>query len=309
MNQRHRPLRIFSVVWGDRHIDWFEKGLMTSMCWPRNEASIQHAVWMIFTMPSEMDRLKGIVSRVLPTDQIELIPLPGLLQGALPTAASFLFRALMSGMHECLSDGSQFLMAPPDTIFSEGSIPALLETGESFGSCVAVAHPRVHPSILDSLATAKAPISGAQMVSLSFQQEHLHRTWSDCEAGKQMVNSYVSGVSWRRLESNLIAVSHRLPTVYLANFVSEDLNYFMHPKRGQPQNFGNWDHQWPSELTNAGRQRVIGSSDAAFIVELTAPLDNIPPLRNANPFDPTAFCRQEPHNISNLNPLVIFRPE
>lgn len=308
LDSMKRPLRIFSVVWGENHINWFEKGLMTSLCWPKNREALQHAVWMIYTMPSEVGRLKDIASRAIPSDQIECIALPSIIQGALPTAQTFLFRALVSAMHECLSDGSQFLMAPPDTLFSEDSIPTLIEAGEPQGTCIAVAHPRVHPSILSHL-TEKEPMHGARMVSLSFQSEHLHRTWSDCEVGKAMVNSYVSGVSWRRFGSNLIAVAHRLPTVYLANFVAEDLNFFLHPKRGQPQNFGYWDHQWPSELTNHGRQRIIGSSDAAFIVELTAPLDNIPPLRNANPFDPSAFSRQEPHNIANLNTTVIFRPE
>ncbi len=303
-----RPLRIFTVLWGDQHFDWFEKGLVRSLAWPKNKAALQHAIWMIYTMPNEMQRAAEIAARVIPNDQIECISLLTLLQGGLPTAPTFLFRALMASMHECLSDGSQFLMAPPDTVFSDGSIPSLIESGQSAGSCIAVAHPRVHPSILNHIAENE-PATGAHMISLSFSPEHLHRTWSESEVGREMVNSYISGVSWRRLSSGMIAVTHRLPTVYLANFVSSDLNFFMHPKHNQPHNFGFWDHQWPSELTNHGRQRVIGSSDAACIVELTEPTNNIPPLRNANPFDPSAFCRQEPHNIANLNPLVIFRPE
>ncbi len=303
-----RPLRIFTVCWGEKHTDWFERGLVRSLGWPKNREAIQGAIWMIFSMPSEIGRVKEIASRVLPATQIECISLPQILQGSMPTAHSFLFRALMATMHECLADGSQFLMAPPDTVFSEGSIPTLIETGAPVGTCIAVAHPRVHPSFLDHVVE-KEDMHGSAMVKIAFQPEHLHRTWVDAEVGREMVNSYVAGVSWRKLSSHMIAVSHRLPTVYLANFTPADLNFFMHPKQGQPQSFGFWDHQWPSELTNSGRQRVIGSSDAACVVEITEPTNNIPPVRHANPFDPSAFCRQEPHNLSNLNTLVIFRPE
>ncbi len=301
------PLRIFTVLWGDQHFEWFEKGLVRSLAWPKNKEALQHAIWMIYTMPNEMARAAEIASKVVPPDQIECISLLTLLKGGMPTAPTFLFLSLMASMHECLSDGSQFLMAPPDTVFSDGSIPSLLSAGQPTGSCVAVAHPRVHPSVL-SCVLENQPMTGAEMVSLSFQPEHLHRTWSEAEVGREMVNSYISGVSWKRMSSGLIAVTHRLPTVYLANLTSPDLNFFMHPKNGHPHNFGYWDHQWPSELTNTGRQRVIGSSDAAFIVELTESTNNIPPLRNANPFDPSAFCRQEPHNLHNLNALVIFSP-
>ena len=303
-----RPLRIFTAVWGQQHLEWFENGLVRSLGWPQNKASIQHAVWSIFAMPSDMDRAKEIASRILPADKIETHNLISLLQGSLPTAQSFLFRALMSAMHECLGDGSQFLMAPPDTVFSEGSIQTLIEVGHPQGTCVAVAHPRVHPSLLTEI-NDKEPLAGGHMCRLSFLQENLHRTWVDAEVGREMVNSYIAGVSWRRINPSIIAVSHRLPTVYLANFTAADLTYFMHPKRGRPQSFGYWDHDWPSELTNHGRQRVIGSSDAAFVVEITKPQDNIPPVRHANEFDPTAFCRQESHNLHNLNALVIFRPE
>ncbi len=303
-----RPLRIFTVVWGEAHLNWFEKGLVRSMGWPKNRAVIQHAIWMIFTMPSEIGRVKEIAGRILPADQISCIPLMHVLNGALPTAHNFLFNALTATMHSCVAENAQFLMAPPDTVFSEGSIPTLIEMGDPTSTCIAVAHPRVHPSILNHVSE-KEPVTGAGITRLAFDPEHLHRTWSDAEVGREMVNSYSGGVSWRRLASNLIACSHRLPTVYLANFYASDINFFMHPKHGRPQSFGHWDHEWPSELTNHGRQRIVGSSDAACIVELTDPENNIPPVRYANPFDPTAFARAEPHNIANLNPLVIFRPE
>ncbi len=300
-----KPLRIYTVVWGDVCLNYMEKGLITSLCWPKNKAALQHAVYSIYTMPSEIERVTEIAARLLPRDKIECKSLLDLLGGAMPTGQAFLFRALINEMHECLSGGDQFLMAPPDTIFSEGSIDTLLAEGEPSGRCVAVAHPRVHPSILDHI-TERDPVSGDQFVSHTFK--NLHRTWSDAEIGRDMVNSYTGGVSWRKLPNGMISVCHRLPTIYLANLQATDLTFFTHPKPGVQQSFGYWDHQWPSELTNCGRQRLIGSSDAAFIVELTEPDENIPMVRPANPWDPTAFSRSEPHNLASFNSAVIFRP-
>lgn len=301
-----RPLRIHTVCWGALHFDWLERALFKSMSWEKNRAAIQHAIWMFYTMPGDQLRAEELLSGILPKDQIQVLSLLSLIakSKALPDPQNFLFHGLLTTMHECLADGSQMLMAPPDTIFGEGSVQGLLELAEQPDTCVAVPHPRVLPSILDDV---NGPVSNADLVSLV--GKHAHQAWSEADASRDLVNSYVGGLSWRRLSSGLIAVTHHLPTVYVANFRPEDLTFFLTPPNNMAPRFGLYDWEWPGIcLTPNGRQRTVGSSDVAMILEITNPDTNVPSLRPANPFHIDAFCKMKPHNIHNRQNVTIFRP-
>lgn len=235
--------------------------------------------------------------------------MPQTVQAHSPEMGAILLNGLLHTMSLCLKEGSQLLTAPPDTIFGDGTVPNLLHIGNQDGTCVAVAHPRVSPSIFAQFKKGQ-PFSNPQLVTAAWK--HLHKAMSEGEAGLQRSNSFVGGISWRKLPSDnsLVSVQHRLPTCYLASFTPGDITFFQQPHDGLPPTYGTWDHGWPGQcLIPQQRQRYVGSSDACFIIELTDEDKNVPPLMNGNPYEPDAFWRTEPHNAHNRQQCVIFRGE
>ena len=285
-------LSLLTVMWGDYHIGLFEQACFRSLMWPKNKEALkrQQAHWTIFTDSKKYsERLEKLfegsgVSLVV-RDESELRDRIDPIQAA-----------LIWQIEKCLYHENRLLLAPPDTVFGDGSVQALLEIGADKGSCVVVPHPRVHPALLTELDEGT---SNADLVYLAWQ--HLHRSWKDAESGCERQNSYIGGVSWRRLDADTMAITHRLPTVYLADFTAEDLEYFK-----TRISFGAYDHEWPGDiLLPRERQRFVGSSDGAFIVEITEELKNVPPFNPSHPRE--GFWKNHAHNRINRGIVSIFR--
>ena len=189
-------------------------------------------------------------------------------------------------------------VAPPDTIFGNGTIAAICDVGRLPGICVAVPHVRVNAGALPALAGREW--SNSELVDFAWQ--NLHRTWSDADARLGNTNSYLGGVSWHQLRKGLYAVTHRLPTCYLANIDASDVEWF-----GRQWETGTYDHTWPATLVKKQRQRVIASSDAAFIAELTRENENIPICQPTDPNEPDKFWRDLEHNFVARSQVTIFR--
>lgn len=283
---------------------WFERACLKSLCWPKNKASIQNATWCIFTKVADEPKVRELAGRA-GCSHIQIAYIPDSIQGNSPQMGAILLQCLFQMIDLCLKDGSQMLTAPPDTIFSEGTIEAMLRVGAFGHSCVAVPHPRVSPSIFGQIKDQ--PLSGAELVSLTLK--HGHKAWSEAEIGHERQSSFVGGIAWQKIGDKLYAVQHRLPTIYLANFIASDYAFFQKPHDGLNPTYGAWDHVWPSELIKTERQRTIGSSDAAFILEVTKDDLNIPPQAGINPHEPDSFWRSEHHNSINRQFCYIMRSE
>ncbi len=303
-----RPLRIFTVAYGQQHLMWMRTALVRSLSWPQNKAALQHAKWTIFGDLENTQEVFEMATQVLPFHQIELRT------KIMDKGQVDLLACMMWMMRMCALDKAQMLMAPPDTIFADGTINTLLEYGEQQDTCVAVPHPRVLPSIIHDLTFE--PISNAKLVTLALDK-HVHSTWSTANQDLAVNGTHVGGVSWQKVGDHVWALQHRLPTVYLANFTEGDRKFFSKPWKGIPPQFGMWDHEWPGvellgpeppEVSNQ-RMRMIGCSDAAFIMELTEPWKNIPTQRMINPDERDAFHRDEYHNKINRQYVSCFRGE
>lgn len=297
-------LRIMTAVWGDNHLGWFERSCVQSLTWPENRKALKEAVWTIFTKPEDVEKAVGLAAKV-GVRKIEYVELPQRVQGNSPEMGAHLLSCLNYMMAVCIKDEAKLLMAPPDTIFSEGTINSLLVSGRQKGTCVAVPHPRVNPSIFGQIKST--PLSGADLTSLAMA--HGHRAWLEAEMGHPTQNSYVGGIAWQRLSSKIISVQHRLPTIYLAEFVPSDIEFYRKPHDNLAPTFGYWDHTWPSELISQGRWRMVGSSDAACILEVTKNDLNVPPPHPMDPSEPDAYWRKMPHNLLNKQYLYIMREE
>lgn len=295
-------LRIFTVVWGKTHLDWFERSCIRSLSWPENRRAIKDATWTLFTKAADLERARDLAVKT-GVENLEFAEILDGVEGNSPMMGKVLLECLLQMMSTSINDHSKVLMAPPDTIFGEGTIPALIAAGKQKGTCVAVPHPRVSPSIFGGIKDSA--LSGADLVSLALK--HGHRAWTEAEDGHERQNSFVGGISWRRLGPKIIGVTHRLPTVYLAEFQPSDLSFFRQPHDNLPPTFGCYDHVWPSELIQQQRQRVIGSSDAACVLEVTKEDLNVPPIYPTNSHEPDAFYRNQHHNIINRQYLYIMR--
>lgn len=287
-------MRLFTLCWGEPYCGWFEQALVRSLCWPRNLAAIREyaAEWNVYTRDQDRDRLRAIAERVgVP---IQFHPF-----GMANSSGETLQPCLFDHMRNCVQTGHAMFVAPPDTVFGDGSIDAICQIGAVPGVCVAVPHVRVNSGCLTKLGGVEW--SNPRLVDLAF--ENLHATWAGAEATLPNTNSFLGGVSWRRLRQGLYAVSHRLPTCYLANVDASDVSWF-----SRQWETGTYDHTWPAKIVKEGqRQRTIASSDAAFIIELTREHENIPPLQPNDPNEPDKFWRDLEHNYVNRNVVSIFR--
>lgn len=284
-----KDFQILSVFWGDKHVEWFEKATLNSLAFPQNKEALLNATWNIFTEEKYFERIDEIVNQKVKLKKLNIIDIKKLYD-----RIDILHSGLIWQMHKCFELKEKMLLAPPDTIFGDGTISNLLKIGWEPGSCVVVAHPRVLPIILGEIYQ-----SNESLVSASIK--HFHKSWSDAEVGHPRQNGFIGGVSWQYLDKETISVCHRLPTVYLADFQEQDLKYFEN-RIG----FGSYDHEWPSDhLINQERMRFVGSSDACFICEITDAGANIPPVQLNQ--DPNKFWRNVLHNKIDSQFRAIFR--
>lgn len=287
-------LELLTVVYGQAHIERFVKGTLRSMAWKKNRASLYRhkAKWNIFTDDASYLTLHKLTDAFLPELNVQ-IQSTAELRGFTDPVQS----ALVGQIKQCLANKSKMLMCPPDTIFGDGSIENLVNLSYEPETCLAVAHARVLPSILTNDLSFSQ--SNPELVSLAWQ--HLHRSWSEARVGCENQHSYVGGVAWTEVSPGLIQVQHRLPTVYLAQFTPEDLQYFECVISS-----GHYDHKWPADiLYPRGRFRYLGSSDFAFMVEITEAEKNVPPYQlDANPYD---FWQKNTHNEINKQISITFR--
>ena len=310
------PLRIYTALWGNRYIDLFEKTILKSLSWPRNKESIllEDYTWSFYTNKEDKEKISNLMKAagflnlefrqiMVPTiekyDQTSLI-VTGYKEEKIdnnhPHMGLILLKCFTTEIEECLKQNAKLLLAPPDSIFGDGTIHGILSCGSIDHSCVSVPHPRVVDSIFNDLK----PLTNSELVSLSFK--HLHKTWEEANVDLPMVNSYVGGVQWKKIKDDLYRVSHRLPTPYLLHFKPHDLDFFK-----QQICFGTIDHTWPTNLFGEERIRFVGSSDLAFIVEVTARCQNIPPKYPIAPNEPDRFWRNAYHNQIYRQVYMVFR--
>lgn len=284
-------IQALTVFWGQKHLELWKRGCLKSLALPANAAALKdlNVTWNIFCEPKFFDEAVKAIEEVKLEVNYNLEPFE-----KLRDRTDYLLSGTIWQIERCIEKDEPMLLLPSDTIWGDGSIYALASVGEEKKSVVFVPHPRVHPSILEESFG-----SNAQMVSLSWK--HLHRSWTEAMRGHPRQNSFVGGTAWDEIGPGVMAVTHRLPTPYFANFTPDDLDYFK-----LQVGYGVWDHSWPGErLIKQGRGRFIGSSDAVFMAEITEKDKNIPPVVRGQ--DPGEFWKKDPHNEFNRQITAIWR--
>lgn len=280
------------------------------MAQPKNRDALSDSTFVVVTKPEHKERVDVALNKSgIKIRDVEYLMLGPDFEKNPHAAGAYLKHAFVNELSRALTYNGQILITPPDTIWGDGSVPNLIEIGQHRDSVVFAAHVRVLPEILNLINFSAQnrfgpePVSNAKLVGLAMK--HLHKTWEQSQFGLEQINSYIGGVLWRYLDENLYAVTHRLPTPYLINPTPEDITYF-----NAQIHFGVLDHSWPAAcLIETERQRYVGSSDCAFMVELTDAEANIPPTSFYREDEPDQFWRNSAHNKINRMFTVIFRGE
>jgi hypothetical protein len=279
-------VRLSTLVFGEKFLGLFRKSVR-SLSWPKNKEALKGAVWSIHT-----DREEEAREIVEPLGlEVEINPVPS---GGVGVK---LLSSLILDMDKCLG-GDALLTAQPDTIFGDGTIKTLVEVGSEGINAISVSHPRV---VAETFPDLSGPTSNARLVGLAF--EHLHPGWQLANMRGDENNCFKGGVAWREIDQDLYAVTVRIPTTYFVRPRSADVEFLKTCKEG------GWDHTWPAQLVEEQRHRLIGSSDAAFMVELTELKRNGALPRAARIDEPDAYKFNLDHHRTNRNSLVIWRAE
>lgn len=283
-------LRIFTLVSGEPYQTWMQNGLVESLSWPRNKSAIRHAQWHIYTTEESHDRVVEI-ARPLGLDIVVEIMRQD-------WAGAFLAHAINHCLRDCAEQGDQMLVCPPDTIFGEGTMETIMTMAREPKVVVSAVPVRVNQDFMDEFFSS--PYENSELVTLAWK--HLHATWRDANIHLPRNNSFAGGVSWKKVGEKLVAVTHLLPTPFYVDPTPSDAEWFR--QYGMP---GAFDHLWPAKIVDEGRQRFIGSSDAAFAVEITESDKNIPVLYPVDPANPTNYLGNQKHNHVNRNTVCVFR--
>lgn len=290
-------MRLFSIVFNEPYLTWFEQACVPSLMWPKNRAALEQvAAWDLWTTPTDAERVLAIARKLgLPIEMHA-----GLQGGTWADKAKLkvsLTDALVLQIERCVRDS--FLWLAPDNVFGDGTIQSIAALGSVPGVCVALAPMRVD---VDKFMQhfGPEPWENEELVRLAFRCAH--QGFKDAEATLPKTNSMESGVSWRQIGEGLYAVTHRKHSAYLMQPTPEDAHWFRKNKK-----FGAYDHGFPQILVDTQRQRVIGSSDAAFVVELTPAAAHVPPLRDAIKNEPDRYGQDLSHHRANRNVVCIWR--
>ena len=295
-----KPLHIFSPAWGQKHIALMRSALGRSFHWPRNYDVVENAKWHLVSTPEDAAAVLALAREILPSATIDILVDPRLTQFDNPGYALAL--AVMKAMDACLADNAPLLMATPDFVYGNGTIRTMMDIADRPGTVAGMAHIRVLPTFLSTLGDE--PLTNANLMHRAFAHSHL--TWRDVQCGADPTMTYHCGVSWKWIGCGLAAVQHHMPSPFLVNFLPSDRELWQN--KGEP-GFGFWDHDWPTYLLRDQRMRWIGSSDAAFMAEVTDPLANLGKLLPRNPVDPDAFFKDAYHCKIQRQFVTIFRGE
>ncbi len=293
---------VFCPVWGDKHLGLLKNALGRSLSWPSNRDAVFNSRWMVVTDgPASGEAAKKIIQEFCPSADIRIFEKPIIRMPGTDTGV-VLMNVLFEVVQECIEQKMPMLMATPDFIYGNGTIDAFKRVASEPGTCAAIAHMRVLPSAIAEFWVNPLP-SNAYLVSIGLNNSH--QSWQMSENTASPSGCYRSGIRWERLSEKVLTVQHVMPSPFFVNFYPEDLPFFKTWHDNRPPGFGSWDHKWPKQLIAQGRLRLIGSSDAAVMIEITDQGANIPPINPENVGK--AFFNIDSHNKVQKQFISVFR--
>ena len=297
-------LRLFVICFGDKHADLYERVAIRSLTQPLNKAALpSDAVVSIYTDAATAERVGKATQALSPNLDVHIMDTSG-------DHYDVQNRCFIEEIGRCVREDATLLIVNPDCFWGDGSLPNLLAIAGEQDVCIASPHVRVDQNAFLRAVTEvdywpvvpRYPdINNAALVQIAMRT--LHQSWIDADVTKERANTFETGIAIRRISEGFYAVSHLQPTVFLARVNARDYGFFAERQGAR----GLWDHFWPAELIGAGRYRVVASSDAIFIAELTEADTHNTALHTVDPKKPDAFFRDAPHISANRTVVGIWR--
>lgn len=210
---------------------------------------------------------------------------------------------LTSTMQSAIDENEILFMAPPDIFFGNKSAFNIIEFSRSFNSCIAAPHLRVNEaSFITDLAENNETIDNSRLVNLCLS--HAHQNATDSFISKTNCSNY-TGISIIEMNENTLALTARIPTIFAARPISDDINFFK-----KTTNYNGWDHAWPTLLMIQGRYKQLNSSDLFFAVETTPSNSHLCPCNQPPWSDEYIPNHDQPlflHKMLNANSIAIIK--
>jgi len=258
-------LYVWVPVWGEQHISMFFRYVLPSMMQSNNLPKVtisKEVTIFIYTV----EKNKYYVEQHINSDYKNIKFIIKIENDIHKVVADRITNFFIDILKISVTDKALVLVSMPDSIFSENTVSNLVSLSDGKGVSIAVAHARVsYECSVDSWLNDSELFNGKLNSELlvEYAMKCMHDTLKYADDMEDN-NATLDGLSTRRLNNNNLAVIHNLPGPYLLTPIDDDINFFI--RRGS---FNMIDKLWSHMLLRQSRLKIIGSSDLAFIVELT----------------------------------------
>ncbi len=265
----HKKIYIYTIAWGE-FIDTYFHYTIPSIFQAGNIPLLKsqgfEIIPILYTLEST-DSIKSKFKIEILKNNLENLLIERIVTNK-TTPRKINITALLNVFRRCIDEKAMFVMAPPDTLFSNGSLYNSVMSVYYKKMCFASAHPRVNYTLLQdenicNMTTKGTQVESATLVNLAIT--HLHDKYIYANDMLDENTTY-AGVSIRKINNKIYNVIHNLPTTYVVYPQEEDYKFF---KRSG--DFNQWDREWLELLVKRNRVKISGSSDQFFCVELTSP--------------------------------------
>jgi len=291
-----KKLHIFTHVSGALHIDRWKRAGAVSLLWPKNVNALgkYDVLWDIYTDKKSFTEVSEFAEALPFRKEVT--------EDVFSEDRSGGDKAFRLSLAKAYAQEAYFMPAPVDIIWGDGSVNTLARMMD-LGHCRCVAAPHVRVSEAKFMAGFNgSPLSNGQLVTKAFA--NLHECFAGSEVPADKANCFHSATAWTRLEEGLYAASFAIPTIHMMQPNKDDLAWY-----GKNPGTDHWDHRFPTSLVGTDRHRVIGSSDACFMAELTEDSRQAPSRGVVHKRQWDEYSGKLPHHIQNRNTVAVFRAE
>lgn len=284
-------IRFFVLAYGAEFSDLYLRSALFSLTQPNNK--IPNAIVSVHSDIASMSAVAG------PSEQLGEVEPHFITPQDDPNDTQR--DAFIEEIKRCVEQSATMVVVSPDNYWGNGSLPNSLAILGEQDVCLGIPHMRVDKDKFLSECPTHYGINNEELVSLSMKT--IHPSWANCDPSDEKTNTFFTGISMSRITKDLYAVTHLLPTCFVCRFNASDYGYFAERRHVK----GLFDHHWPEKLAREGRLRVVGSSDAAFIAELTPAGTHNAQTTPSNPKNESEFHRTAPHIEANRTLVSIWR--
>ena len=272
-----KKIIFFTYVFGD-YVWYYKKILIRSLFQSGNIPALlknQYSIeWRVYVQQKDMELVKESVKFYqdnLSPDQRELLQV-NLIPFSSPKVFS-LQKAFLDTMQIGIQLDAYCFLAFPDFFFGNHSVFNIVKLARGRRISIFSLHLRVEDEkFLKTIENVSNEISNRELVRLTL--ENTHKAVMDAKIDAKSNGSFHSGLAIQEMTKDLLAVTFRIPSIYLASFTWSDFDYFStHP-------YYHLDHGWQTLLFKEERYEIIGYSDVFFMAEVTKKEERCLPILN-----------------------------